>query len=94
MTAYPVRRTTLTEADAPAFDRELAALAAAAAPDLTLDLSAVEFLSSMALTRFIRLDRDLRASGGRLSLVNVRPDVFQVFTVSRLDTLLDVRAAA
>lgn len=93
MPAHPVSRATLTEADAPAFDRELEALAAAADPDLALDLSAVEFLSSMALTRFLRLDRELRAGGGRLSLVNLRPEVRQVFAVTRLDTVLEVCAA-
>ena len=93
MTAHPVRRTTLTEADAEAFDRELADLRAAAGPDLALDLSDVEFLSSMALTRFVALDRELKAAGGRLSLRNVRPDVRRVFAVTRLDTLLEVCTA-
>ena len=93
MNAYPIRRTTLTEADAEAFDQELAELREAAGPSLVLDLSAVEFLSSMALARFVRLDRELKAAGGRLSLVNVRPDVRRVFAVTRLDALLDVCAA-
>ncbi len=93
MNAHPVRHTTLTEADAEAFDRELADLRATAGPDLALDLSAVEFLSSMALTRFVALDRELKAAGGRLSLRNVRPDVRRVFAVTRLDTLFEVCAA-
>ena len=93
MYAHPIRRATLTEADAEAFDRELAELRASADPGLALDLSAVEFLSSTALARFVGLDRELRAAGGRLSLVNLRPTVRQVFAVTRLDRLLDVRAA-
>ncbi len=64
------------------------------APGLVLDLSAVEFVSSTALARFLRLDREVRAGGGRLSLVNVRPAVFRVFVVSRLDRVLDVSVAA
>ncbi len=93
MLAHLVSRSTLTEADADGFDRELADLRAAATPDLVLDLSAVEFLSSMALSRFLALDRELRAGGGRLTLVNLRPTVLKVFTVTRLDRVLDVRPA-
>ena len=93
MYAHPIRLTTLTEADAEAFDRELDEIRTAADPWLALDLSAVEFLSSTALARFVGLDRELRAAGGRLSLVNLRPTVRQVFAVTRLDRLLDVRAA-
>jgi anti-anti-sigma factor len=93
MIPYPVRRTSLTEADAEAIDREFAALTGAASPHLALDLVAVEFLSSTALTRFIRLDRELKGRGGRLTLVNVRPAVRQVFAVTRLDRLLDVRGS-
>ena len=93
MYAHPVRCRSLTEADAEAFDRELAAFRAAANPGLALDLSAVEFLTSMALSRFVVLDRELRAGGGRLSLVNLRPAVRRVFAVSRLDAVLDVQAA-
>jgi anti-anti-sigma factor len=93
MSAHPIRRSTLTEADAEALDQELAVLRTAAGPGLALDLSAVEFLSSTALARFVGLDRELRAAGGRLSLVNLRPNVRQVFAVARLDRLLDVQAA-
>jgi anti-anti-sigma factor len=89
-----VRRPTLTAADADAFARELAGLRAVADPDLALDLSAVEYLASAALARFVVLDWEVRACGGRLSLVNLRPDVLRVFAACRLDRVLDVRAAA
>jgi anti-anti-sigma factor len=94
MPYHAVRRPTLTEADADAFACELAGLRAVADPDLALDLSAVEFLSSMALSRFVVLNWEVRACGGRLSLFNVRPAVRRVFVAARLDTLFDVRAAA
>ena len=93
MTVYRVRRTSLTEADAEALDREFATLAVTAGRNLTLDLAAVDFLTSTALTRFVRLDRALKTRGGRLTLVNVRPAVREVFAVTGLDRLLDVRAA-
>lgn len=93
MTTHAVPFQTLSCADATALDRRLAELRTSADPGLVLDLSAVSFLSSTALSRFVVLDRELRAGGGRLSLVNVRPDVRRVFAVTRLDELLDVCAA-
>ena len=89
-----VCRPNLTASDADAFARELAGLRAAADPDLALDLSAVEYLASAALARFVVLDWEVRACGGRLSLVGLRPAVYRMFAACRLDTLLDVRAPA
>ena len=40
------------------------------------------------------LNRKVKAAGGRLSVVNVRPLVFEVFAVTRLTALLDVSPAA
>jgi anti-anti-sigma factor len=90
---HPVHHPSLTEANADEFGRELDALARAARPDLVLDLAAVEFLSSAVLTRLLGLDRQLRAGGGRLSLVNLRPMVREVFAMTRLDDVLEVWAA-
>ncbi|HYH68533.1 MAG TPA: STAS domain-containing protein [Urbifossiella sp.] len=92
MTTHPIRRAVLSVGDADALDRELDSLCPA--PGLVLDLSAVEFLSSTALARFLRLHREVREGGGRLSLVNVRPAVYRVFVVARLDRVLDVSVAA
>jgi anti-anti-sigma factor len=93
VTAHPVTLRSLTAAAADALDRELADVRAAADPGLALDLSGVAFLSSTALTRFVALDREQKAAGGRLSLRNVRPNVRRVFAVTRLDSLLEVCAA-
>ena len=93
MSAHVINLHTLTTTDADALDRELAGARAKAGAGLSLDLSAVTFLSSMALSRFVALDQELRAVGGRLSLLNVRPDVRRVFVVTRLDALLDGCAA-
>lgn len=93
MTTHAIRLPRLTAADAESLDHELAGARTAAAPGLALDLSAVVYLSSAALNRFVALDRELRAAGGRLSLRNVSPDVRRVLAVTRLDALLDVCVA-
>ncbi|MBN9520213.1 STAS domain-containing protein [bacterium] len=93
MHAYPVSLRSLSCAEAEALDRELASLRTPTGQGLVLDLSSVKFLSSTALSRFVVLDRELKARGGRLSLVNVRPSVRRVFGVTRLDALRDGCAA-
>lgn len=61
---------------------------------LTLDFGAVDFLSSLGLTALLAVHKHLRASGGRLTVVNVRPHVSEIFAVTHLTTLLDVRTMA
>lgn len=86
-------RTVLTEENAAAFDALAGLVQNRQQPELAIDLTEVEFLSSIALAKFIGLHRVVRAAGGRLSLVNPRPMVRQVFTVARLDTVLDIGPA-
>jgi anti-anti-sigma factor len=84
--------TTLTEANVEDMGRQLAALVEGREePHLVLDLGEIDLLTSMALAKFIRLNGRLRARGGRLTLVNLKPVVRQVFAVTRLDRVLDVR---
>lgn len=63
-------------------------------PDLCIDLAKIEYLTSMALSQFLKLDHQVRAQGGRLTLANVRPDVRKVFTISKLDHVLNIRDGA
>src|SRR5262245_56899490 len=59
--------------------------------DLHLDLARLEYLSSGGLALLLGLHRQVKASGGRLSLLNVGDPVHEVFALSRLTTLLDIR---
>lgn len=84
-------RTTLTEANAEEFDRALVGLVEnRARPDLAVDLAGVDYLTSIALAKFVGLNRKVRAAGGRLTLQNPGPLVRQVFAVARLDLVLDI----
>ena len=60
-------------------------------PHLTLDFGAVDFLSSVGLGTLLTVHKQLRSRGGRLAVVNVRPHVYEVFAVTRLTTVLEVR---
>ena len=86
--------TTLTGANSEELGRQLTALVEGReAPQLTLDLRDIDLLTSMALAKIISLNGRLRARGGRLTLVNLKPVVRQVFAVTKLDRVLDVRDA-
>jgi anti-anti-sigma factor len=84
----------LTEEDAGWLAGQLAGLVGSRPGEhLLLDLAGVEYLTSMALGEFVGLHNRLRAGGGRLSLLNVRPMVYEVLAAMRLDRLLDARPA-
>jgi anti-sigma B factor antagonist len=50
----------------------------------------VDFLSSLGLTALLTAHKHLRARGGRLTVMNVRPHVYEVFAVTRLTTVFEV----
>ena len=56
-----------------------------------LDCRNIGSLDSSDLGTLVGVDRKLRASGGRLTLCNVRPRLYEVFDRTRLTTWMDVR---
>ena len=58
---------------------------------LLLNFSSVDFLSSAALGKLITLDKKMKAHGGTLKLSNIRPEIYEVFTITKLDRLFDIR---
>jgi anti-anti-sigma factor len=58
---------------------------------LALDFGNVSFVSSDGLAILLRLHKRLSADGRRLAVFNLRPHVYEVFSVTHLDTVLDVR---
>lgn len=61
---------------------------------LEVDLCNVRDLCSSCLGKLIALDRRLRAGGGHLSLIGVGGEVLEVFEVTHLTGVLDIREAA
>ena len=58
---------------------------------LLLNFSSVDFLSSAALGKLITLDEKMKAHGGTLKLSNIRPEIYEVFAITKLDRLFDIR---
>jgi anti-sigma B factor antagonist len=55
-----------------------------------LDFGNVEFLSSAALNKLIMLDKKVRQNAGRLKLCSLRPEILEVFVITRLNQLFDI----
>ena len=56
-----------------------------------LNFSAVEFLSSAALGKLITLERKVKDHGGKLKLCNIRPEIYEVFALTKLNKLFDIK---
>ena len=59
--------------------------------DVLLNFSAVEFLSSAALGKLINLEKKVKDRGGRLKLSNIRPEIFEVFAITKLNRIFDIK---
>ena len=59
--------------------------------NLLLNFSSVEFLSSAALGKLITLDKKVKAHGGKLKLSNIRPEIYEVFAITKLNKLFDIK---
>jgi len=57
---------------------------------IVLDFTNVEYLSSAALGKLITMDKKVKAAGGKLRLCAIRPDIKEVFKITRLDKLFQI----
>ena len=57
---------------------------------LLLNFSNVDFMSSAALGKLIRLHQRLTQVGGKLVLCNIAKDILQVFVLTKLDKMLKI----
>ena len=60
--------------------------------NMILNFTTVEFLSSAALNKLIILDKKVKAAGGKMRLCNLRPEIMEVFVITRLNQLFDIKA--
>ncbi|RIK76874.1 MAG: anti-sigma factor antagonist [Planctomycetota bacterium] len=58
---------------------------------ILLNFAGVEFLSSAALGKLITLDKRVKSHSGKLILSNIRPEIYEVFKITRLNTTLDIK---
>ncbi len=58
---------------------------------LLLNCAGLTYACSAMLGKFITLHNEVQAKGGKLTLCELTPTVHQIFTMMKLDKLLDVR---
>jgi anti-sigma B factor antagonist len=58
---------------------------------ILLNFTNVEFLSSAALGKLITLDRKIKSNKGRLKLCSIRPEILEVFQITKLNKVFDIR---
>ncbi len=58
---------------------------------LLLNFANVEFLSSAALGKLITLNKKRKANNAILKLCGIRPDIYEVFSITKLDKLFDIQ---
>jgi len=58
---------------------------------ILLNFGNVEYLSSAALAKLITLNKKLQQVGGRLSLCNIDPQIYEVFEITKLNKLFNIQ---
>jgi len=58
---------------------------------LLLNFTTVEFLSSETLGELIKLEKKVKQHSGRLMFSNIKPEIYEVFAITRLNKLFDIR---
>jgi anti-sigma B factor antagonist len=57
---------------------------------ILLNFANVEYLSSAALGKLITMEKKVKATSGKLRLSNIRPEIYEVFAITRLNKLFDI----
>ncbi|MBM4076858.1 MAG: STAS domain-containing protein [Planctomycetes bacterium] len=58
---------------------------------IILDFTRVEYLSSAALGKLIQLNKKIGAIKGKLRLCAIRPEIYEVFELTRLNKVFDIK---
>ena len=59
--------------------------------NVLLNFAGVEFLSSAALNKLILLDKKIKTASGKLQLCSLKPEIFEIFAVTRLTQLFAIK---
>lgn len=58
---------------------------------IVLDFTNVEYLSSAALGKLITMDKKVKGAKGKLRLCCIRPEIYEVFAITKLNKLFDIQ---
>jgi anti-sigma B factor antagonist len=57
---------------------------------ILLNFANVEYLSSAALGKLMTLNKKVKAAGGELRLANIKSEIKEVFSITKLDKMLKI----
>lgn len=77
---------------AAAHEAELKALLTGDVHSITIDMSALDYVSSAGLRILLVIAKAARAKGGAVVIASPTPSILEVLRISGLDTILDVRS--
>lgn len=87
-----IDRNILDEANIQAIGEEISSIIdRSPQPQLLISFANVDHLSSAALGTLITVNTKIRNKGGRLCLADIDPQIYEVFVITRLNQLFDIR---
>ena len=87
-----IDRNILDEANIQAIGEEIASLIERSPkPKLLVSFANVDHLSSAALGTLITVNTKIRNKGGKLCLANIDPQIYEVFVITRLNQLFEIK---
>ena len=81
----------IDEAEIQEFGQELYDLVEREGKKIILNFGNVEFLSSAALGKLIGFDKRVKQHGAELILSNIRPEIYEVFAITKLTKLFIIK---
>lgn len=81
----------LDTTNAEQFSKDIAPLMEAANPDIELDCTNMEYTSSQGLRMFLLLQKTVSSKNGKMEMVNMRPQVKEVFDITGFSNIIKIR---
>ena len=87
-----IDRNILDEANIQAIGEEIGQIIGkAATPKVLINFANVDHLSSAALGTLITINTKIRNKDGKLCLTNIDPQIYEVFVITRLNQLFNIK---
>ena len=90
-----VDRNILDEVNIQAISEEISGLIdAAGTPQILINFTNVDHLSSAALGALITINKKIREKSGQLRLANIDPQIYEIFVITQLNSLFNIHDTA
>jgi len=66
-------------------------LLALCSKNIVIDCEGLRYIASSGLRQLITIHKQCKADGGHMTLVNVKEDVMEIFSVTRFDKVFDIQ---